>query len=150
MAPPPVAMPPLQAVVNAPTLTQPLDLSSLEGLGAVNVVKPSEPPLPTSVRLRQVPRGVGASICFKTRLVHLEHNQLPDALSCFDEAFLALANDNSRGADVKAQAAISAQYKIAVTLLQISPLQTSKQIPMNKHTSCKRYVHGSTRMDEKQ
>lgn len=54
MAPPPVAMPPLQAVVNAPTLTQPLDLSSLEGLGAVNVVKPSEPPLPTSVRLGQV------------------------------------------------------------------------------------------------
>lgn len=118
MATPPVAMPPLQAAVNAPVLTQPLDLSSLEGPGAVNVVKPSEPPPPTSVRPGQVPRGAGASICFKTGLVHLEQNQLPDALSCFDEAFLALAKDNSRGADVKAQATICAQYKIAVTLLQ--------------------------------
>lgn len=51
--------------------------------------------------------------------MHLEQNQLPDALSCFDEAFLALANDNSRGADVREQATISAQYKIAVTLLQV-------------------------------
>ena len=51
--------------------------------------------------------------------MHLEQNQLSDALSCFDEDFLALAKDNSRGADVKAQATISAQYKIAVTLLQV-------------------------------
>ncbi|KAI3500482.1 hypothetical protein L1887_36304 [Cichorium endivia] len=120
MAPPGamVAPTPGQVAVNAPVLTQPLDLSSLEGPGAVNVVKPSEPPPPTSVRPGQVPRGAGASICFKTGLVHLEQNQLPDALSCFDEAFLALAKDNSRGADVKAQATICAQYKIAVTLLQ--------------------------------
>lgn len=67
----------------------------------------------------QVPRGAAASVCFKTGLVHLEQNQLPDALSCFDEAFLALAKDNSRGADIKAQATICAQYKIAVTLLQV-------------------------------
>jgi hypothetical protein len=40
-------------------------------------------------------------------------------LSCFDEAFLALAKDNSRGADIKAQATICAQYKIAVTLLKV-------------------------------
>lgn len=58
-------------------------------------------------------------MCFKTGLAHLEQNQLPDALSCFDEAFLALAKDHSRGADVKAQATICAQYKIAVTLLQV-------------------------------
>ncbi|KAM7269360.1 hypothetical protein ACFE04_024857 [Oxalis oulophora] len=32
--------------------------------------------------------------------------------------FLALAKDQSRGADIKAQATICAQYKIAVTLLQ--------------------------------
>jgi len=51
--------------------------------------------------------------------VHLEQNQLPDALSCFDEAFLALAKDQSRGSDIKAQATICAQYKIGVTLLQV-------------------------------
>ncbi|OMP02275.1 protein transport protein SEC31-like isoform 1 [Corchorus olitorius] len=45
-------------------------------------------------------------------------NQLPDALSFFDEAFLALTKDNSHGADITAQATICAQYKIAVTLLQ--------------------------------
>lgn len=116
----PVVMPqPNLQVANVPVLTtQPLDLSSLEGPGAVNAAKPSEPPPPTSVRPGQVPRGAAASVCFKTGLVHLEQNQLPDALSCFDEAFLALAKDNSRGADVKAQATICAQYKIAVTLLQ--------------------------------
>lgn len=67
----------------------------------------------------QVPRGAAASVCFKTGLVHLEQNQLADALSCFDEAFLALAKDQSRGADIKAQGTICAQYKIAVTLLQV-------------------------------
>lgn len=115
----PVVMPhPNVQSANVPVSTQPLDLSSLEGPGAANAAKPSEPPPPTSVRPGQVPRGAAASVCFKTGLVHLEQNQLPDALSCFDEAFLALAKDNSRGADVKAQATICAQYKIAVTLLQ--------------------------------
>ena len=52
-------------------------------------------------------------------LAHLEQNQLTDALSCLDEAFLALAKDQSREADIKAQAAICAQYKIAVALLQV-------------------------------
>ncbi|KAL8231340.1 hypothetical protein R6Q57_001118 [Mikania cordata] len=103
---------------NIPVLTQPLDLSSLEGPGSVTAAKSSEQPPSTSVRPGQVPRGAAASVCFKTGLVHLEQNQLPDALSCFDEAFLALAKDNSRGSDIKAQATICAQYKIAVTLLQ--------------------------------
>lgn len=70
--------------------------------------------------LEQVPRGAAASVCFKIGLAHLEQNQLPDALSCFDEAFLALAKDHSRGSDIKAQATICAQYKIAVTLLQVN------------------------------
>lgn len=39
-------------------------------------------------------------------------------LSCFDESFLALAKEQSCGSDIKAQATIYAQYKIAVTLLQ--------------------------------
>lgn len=73
----------------------------------------------------QVPRGAAASICFKTGLAHLEQNQLSDALSCFDEAFLALAKDQSRGSDIKAQATICAQYKIAVTLLQVIILLSS-------------------------
>ncbi|CAN4079635.1 unnamed protein product [Withania somnifera] len=43
---------------------------------------------------------------------------------CVLDNFLALAKDQSRGADIKAQATICAQYKIAVTLLQeISRLQ---------------------------
>ncbi|KAG4973246.1 hypothetical protein JHK87_030067 [Glycine soja] len=41
-----------------------------------------------------------------------------DTLSCFDESFLALAKEQSRGSDIKAQASICAQYKITVTLLQ--------------------------------
>lgn len=57
-------------------------------------------------------------MCFKTALAHLELNHLPDALSCLNEAFLALAKDLSSGSDVKAQATICAQYKTAVTLLQ--------------------------------
>lgn len=106
-------------VPHVPISSQPLDLSSLEGPGSVTAGKPSaRPPSPTSVRPGQVPRGAAASVCFKTGLVHLEQNQLSDALSCFDEGFLALAKDQSRGADIKAQATICAQYKIAVTLLQ--------------------------------
>lgn len=103
-----------------PTSTQPLDLSVLGVPGAADSGKPSAPTTspPASVRPGQVPRGAAASVCFKTGLVHLEQNQLPDALSCFDEAFLALAKDQSRGSDIKAQATICAQYKIAVTLLQ--------------------------------
>ncbi|KAE8703772.1 estradiol 17-beta-dehydrogenase 1-like [Hibiscus syriacus] len=99
--------------------TQPLDLSALGVPNTADSGKPnSSEPSPASVRPGQVPRGAAASICFKTGLAHLEQNQLPDSLSCFDEAFLALAKDNSRGADIKAQATICAQYKIAVTLLQ--------------------------------
>ncbi|XVF15589.1 hypothetical protein REPUB_Repub09cG0167400 [Reevesia pubescens] len=102
-----------------PLSTQPLDLSAL---GVPNTEESGKPTpsasAPASVRPGQVPRGAAASICFKIGLAHLEQNQLPDALSCFDEAFLALAKDNSRGADIKAQATICAQYKIAVTLLQ--------------------------------
>ncbi|XWS45293.1 hypothetical protein CRYUN_Cryun15aG0124300 [Craigia yunnanensis] len=99
--------------------TQPLDLSALGIPDSAESGKPTpSATAPASVRPGQVPRGAAASICFKTGLAHLEQNQLPDSLSCFDEAFLALAKDNSRGADIKAQATICAQYKIAVTLLQ--------------------------------
>ncbi|KAL1066688.1 hypothetical protein V6Z11_D12G078300 [Gossypium hirsutum] len=102
-----------------PLSTQPLDLSALGVPNSAESEKPtSSAPTPTSVRPGQVPRGAAAPICFKTGLAHLEQNQLPDSLSCFDEAFLALAKDNSRGADIKAQATICAQYKIAVMLLQ--------------------------------
>uniref|UniRef100_A0A1D1ZC59 Syntaxin-binding protein 5 n=1 Tax=Anthurium amnicola TaxID=1678845 RepID=A0A1D1ZC59_9ARAE len=104
------------------TSSQPLDLSALEVPGSnnvVNAVTSAHPAsLPKAVRPGQVPRGAAASVCFKTGLAHLEQNQLADALSCFDEAFLALAKDHSRGADIKAQATICAQYKIAVALLQ--------------------------------
>lgn len=103
--------------------SQPLDLSSLDPSGAAGQT-PARPPSPKAVRPGYVPRGDAASICFKTGLAHLEQNQLPDALSCFDEAFLALAKDQSRGADIRAQATICAQYKIAVTLLhEIGRLQ---------------------------
>ncbi|KAJ6907485.1 hypothetical protein NC651_018024 [Populus alba x Populus x berolinensis] len=116
---------PPQPQVQAPQVplsTQPLDLSIL---GVTDSGKtPAPASLPSSVRPGQVPRGAAAPVCFKTGLAHLEQNQLPDALSCFDEAFLALAKDNSRGADIKAQATICAQYKIAVTLLkEIARLQ---------------------------
>ncbi|KAL0450314.1 UNVERIFIED_CONTAM: hypothetical protein Slati_1587800 [Sesamum latifolium] len=103
-----------------PVSSQPLDLSSLEAPGSGASGKPPFRPdsPPKAVRPGQVPRGAAAAVCFKTGLAHLEQNQLSDALSCFDEAFLALAKDQSRGADIKAQATICAQYKIAVTLLQ--------------------------------
>ncbi|KAK4792051.1 hypothetical protein SAY86_022486 [Trapa natans] len=114
-----VVMPQLQQqMAQVPVSTQPLDLSVL-GVPA-DSGKPSARPAspPSSVRPGQVPRGAPAPVCFKTGLAHLEQNQLPDALSCFDEAFLALAKDQSRGADIKAQGTICAQYKIAVTLLR--------------------------------
>lgn len=101
-----------------PVSSQPVDLSSLELPGSNATKSPLPPSAPTAVSPGQVPRGAPASVCFKTGLAHLEQNQLPDALSCLDEAFLALAKDQSRGADIKAQATICAQYKIAVALLQ--------------------------------
>ncbi|GLT76209.1 hypothetical protein SLA2020_478820 [Shorea laevis] len=103
-----------------PLSTEPLDLSALGVPIPPDTGKPTPNPAspPTSVRPGQLPRGAPASLCFKIGLAHLEQNQLPDALSCFDEAFLALAKDHSRGVDIKAQATICAQYKIAVTLLQ--------------------------------
>ncbi|KAM2640270.1 hypothetical protein TB1_026679 [Malus domestica] len=103
-----------------PVSTQPLDLSVLGVPTSADSGKPSAQPSspPSSVRPGQVPRGAAASVCFKTGVAHLEQNQLSDALSCFDEAFLALAKDQSRGADIKAQGTICAQYKIAVTLLR--------------------------------
>lgn len=112
-------------MAQVPISTQPLDLSSLEAPGSGTSGRtPERPTSPKAVRPGQVPRGAAASFCFKTGMAHLEQNQLPDALSCFDEAFLALAKDQSRGADIKAQATICAQYKIAVTLLrEISRLQ---------------------------
>ncbi|XP_020080454.1 uncharacterized protein LOC109704135 [Ananas comosus] len=120
-------VPPQQATVSSqpvsvssriPISSQPIDLSSLETPGANAAKPPQQPTQPTAVRPGQVPRGASASVCFKTSLAHLEQNQLPDALSCLDEAFLALAKDQSRGDDIKAQATICAQYKIAVALLQ--------------------------------
>ncbi|KHN25133.1 hypothetical protein glysoja_044599 [Glycine soja] len=99
--------------------SQPLDLSIL---GVTNSADSGKPPQTGAQQIAvhpgQVPRGAPASVCFKTGLAHLEQNNLSDALSCFDEAFLALAKEQSREIDIKAQATICAQYKIAVTLLQ--------------------------------
>ncbi|KAG6774001.1 hypothetical protein POTOM_021350 [Populus tomentosa] len=118
------AIPP-QSQVQVPQVqlsTPPLDLSILGVPDSGKSPAPASPP--SSVRPGQVARGAAAPVCFKTGLAHLEQNQLPDALSCFDEAFLALAKDNSRGADIKAQATMCAQYKIAATLLkEIARLQ---------------------------
>lgn len=84
--------------------------------------RPSSPPV--VMRPGQVPRGAPASRCFKAGLAHLEQNQLSDAMACLDEAFLALAKDQSLGQDIRAQARICAQYKLAIELLQeISRLQ---------------------------
>ncbi|KAF0912954.1 hypothetical protein E2562_019765 [Oryza meyeriana var. granulata] len=98
-----------------PAMSQTIDLSALEGGQGKQAPRP---PAPTAVRPGQVPRGAPAAECYKMGLAHLEQNQLTDALSCLDEAFLALAKDQSREADIKAQATICAQYKIAVALLQ--------------------------------
>ncbi|XP_068636702.1 uncharacterized protein [Aristolochia californica] len=110
-----------QITPQIPVSSKPIDLASLEALApnaGVNAAKPSVPSQPATVRPGQVPRGAPAAVCFKIALVHLEQNQLTDALSCLDESFLALAKDQSRGDDIRAQATICAQYKIAVTLLQ--------------------------------
>ncbi|XP_022631757.1 uncharacterized protein LOC106777019 [Vigna radiata var. radiata] len=108
-----------QSQFPAPISSQPLDLSIF---GVPNTSNSEKPPQtgspPSSVRPGQVPREAAASVCFKTGLAHLELNHLSDALSCFDEAFLALAKEQSRGSDIKAQATICAQYKITVTLLR--------------------------------
>ncbi|KAG0492789.1 hypothetical protein HPP92_006187 [Vanilla planifolia] len=112
---PPQSQPP------APVPPSPVDLSYLEPPGST--AKPSAQ-VPTAVSPGLVPRGAPAAVCFKTGLAHLEQNQLSDALSCFDEAFLALAQDQSRGDDIKAQATICAQYKISVALLQVTRNQS--------------------------
>ncbi|CAH9060859.1 unnamed protein product [Cuscuta epithymum] len=117
MQPPSAIQQPLFQMAPTSTATQHLDLSALETPGALQPLS-ARPTSPKAARPGQVPRGAAASVCFKTGLAHLEQNQLPDALSCFDEAFLALAKDQSRGVDIKAQGTICAQYKIAVTLLQ--------------------------------
>ncbi|XP_072994208.1 uncharacterized protein [Typha latifolia] len=114
---------PLPPRVAISVSSQPIDLSSLGVVGSMQSV-PRPPSPPTAVRPGQVPRGAAASVCFKIGLAHLEQNQLPDALSCLDEAFLALAKDQSRGVDIKPQATICAQYKIAVAILhEIARLQ---------------------------
>ncbi|CAJ1929723.1 unnamed protein product [Sphenostylis stenocarpa] len=105
--------------LQAPISSQPLDLSIFGAPNTSNSGKPPQTGSPSSsVQPGQVPREAAASVCFKTGLAHLELNHLSDALSCFDEAFIALAKEQSRGSDIKAQATICAQYKITVTLLQ--------------------------------
>lgn len=115
-----VVMPQSQLQAAQPQIySQPLDLSILgvpESAGSGKLPETSSAPV--SVHPGQVPRGAAASVCFKTGLAHLELNHLSDALSCFDESFLALAKEQSRGSDIKAQATICAQYKTAVTLLR--------------------------------
>ncbi|GBG72188.1 hypothetical protein CBR_g11121 [Chara braunii] len=72
-----------------------------------------------------VPKGASASQCFKAGLAHLERNALADALSCFNESFVSLSKEFAAGKDIKSQARMCAQYKIAVMLLQeIAKLQT--------------------------
>ncbi|KAK4393322.1 hypothetical protein Sango_1803000 [Sesamum angolense] len=109
-----------------PVSSQPLDLSSLEAPGSGTSGKPPARPdsPPKAVRPGQklelelrFPVVLLPQYVLRLDLLTWQ-NQLSDALSCFDEAFLALAKDQSRGADIKAQATICAQYKIAVTLLQ--------------------------------
>ncbi|MCO5598491.1 hypothetical protein L7F22_052588 [Adiantum nelumboides] len=78
--------------------------------------QPGSPPF--NARPGHVPRGSPASRCFKAGIAHLEVNQLTDALACLDEGFLALAKDQSLGQDIRQQATICAQYKLAVLLLQ--------------------------------
>jgi hypothetical protein len=68
----------------------------------------------------QIPRGEPAALCFKAGLAYIEQNQLREAILCLDEAFLGLAKERSLGTDVKPQARIIAQYKVAVMLLQVN------------------------------
>lgn len=72
----------------------------------------------------QIPRGEPASVCFKTALVYIEQNSLKEAMLCLDEAFLGLAKELSLGTDIKPQARIIAQYKIAVRILQVTNSST--------------------------
>ncbi|PKA66272.1 hypothetical protein AXF42_Ash006969 [Apostasia shenzhenica] len=114
---------PPQAHAQMLTPQQAMDLSSLVTPGSTSGADafkspPHPPSAPTAVPPGQVPHGAPASICFKIGIAHLEQNQLSDALSCFNEAFLALAKDLSKGSDIKAQAIICAQYKVAVAILQ--------------------------------
>lgn len=117
--------------VKSEVLSTSSSLELLENLGS----QPGKPPIagrPSSPRKRykpgEVPRGASASLCFKAGVAHIEQNQLADAMSCFDEAFLALAKDQSLGVNVKAQAPLCARYKIAVLLLQeIARLQNVEQ-----------------------
>ncbi|KAL2621606.1 hypothetical protein R1flu_001811 [Riccia fluitans] len=107
---------PPQAGVKPPSAESPLaqpptDLSAL-------AEPPKSAPPKGPLKPGQVPRGAPASECYKAGLSHIEQNQLTDAMSCFNEAFLALAKDQSLNVDVKPQAKICAQYKIAVLLLQ--------------------------------
>ncbi|KAK8934240.1 hypothetical protein KSP39_PZI014791 [Platanthera zijinensis] len=113
---------PPQVKISSPRMnnsSQAIDLSSFE-VPLSNSMKslPILPSAPVFVPPGQVPRGAPASVCFKAGLSHLEQNQLGDALSCFDEVFLALAKDRSNGSDIKSQATICAHYKIAVAILQ--------------------------------
>lgn len=68
----------------------------------------------------QIPRGEPPALCFKAGLTYIEQNQLKEAILCLDEAFLGLAKERSLNTDVKPQARIIAQYKVAVQLLQVN------------------------------
>lgn len=97
-------------------------------LDLVGGPKPQAPPpvAPSTafVKRNQIPRGEPPAVCFKAGLAYIEQNQLKEAILCLDEAFLGLAKELSLGTDVKPQARIIAQYKVAVQLLQeISRLQ---------------------------
>ncbi|KAG0579545.1 hypothetical protein KC19_4G105700 [Ceratodon purpureus] len=97
-------------------------------LDLVGGPKPQAPapvaPSTAFVKRNQIPRGEPAALCFKAGLAYIEQNQLKEAILCLDEAFLGLAKERSLGTDVKPQARIIAQYKVAVQLLQeISRLQ---------------------------
>lgn len=76
----------------------------------------------------QIPRGEPAAICFKAGLAYIEQNQLKEAILCLDESFLGLAKERSLGTDIKPQARIIAQYKVAVQLLQVTNL-----LPFDAH-----------------
>ncbi|KAJ0097107.1 hypothetical protein Patl1_28747 [Pistacia atlantica] len=145
-----LSQPQVQAA-QVPPSTQPLDLSALgvpdSGKATTHPVSPPASVRPGQFRpswliLIQVPRGAAAPVCFKTGLAHLEQNQLPDALSCFDEAFLALAKDHGmtitwvtlqeilRLQKVQGPSAISAKDEMARLSRHLGslPLQTKHRI----------------------
>ncbi|XP_024518338.1 uncharacterized protein LOC9639327 [Selaginella moellendorffii] len=110
-------VPPQAAPQTEKTSTAPVNVNFESSMPAAALgVKAPSPP--RQWKPGQVPRGASASTCFKAAVAHLEQNQLSDAMSCLDESFLALAKDRSLGVDVKAQAKICSQYKVAVLLLQ--------------------------------